>query len=133
MGVPGKTHFGHYTDCGPTGLSQYDSPGEYCGPQTASSVVFVILLPMIRNDYCPISVVYVSPTVYSARGGITTAPGYDLVTPWSVLSMYLPLSQGCPCPIITTHIHSELDMRLRWGKQGGGGAIGLFYYLPGQT
>ena len=34
---------GHHTDCGPTGLGQYNSIGEYCGPRTASSVCLISL------------------------------------------------------------------------------------------
>ena len=29
---------GYHTDCGPMGLGQYTSLGEYCGPHIASSV-----------------------------------------------------------------------------------------------
>ena len=38
----------HHTDGGPKDLGQYDSPGEYCDPHTASSV-FLILIPSLRG------------------------------------------------------------------------------------
>ena len=37
---------GHHTDCGPMGLGQYNSLGEYCGPHTASSVFLILIFPM---------------------------------------------------------------------------------------
>ena len=36
-----NTPLDHNTDCGPVGLGQYYSLGEYCGPHTASSVSFI--------------------------------------------------------------------------------------------
>ena len=39
-----NTPLGYYTDCSPTGFGQYVSLGEYCDPNTASSV-FLVLFP----------------------------------------------------------------------------------------
>ena len=39
-----NTPHGHYTDCGPMGLGQYNCLGEYCDPHTASSVFLILLL-----------------------------------------------------------------------------------------
>ena len=39
---------GHNTECGTTGLGQYNSLGEYCGLQTASSVFLILIL---KNEY----------------------------------------------------------------------------------
>ena len=38
-----NTPLGHYTDCGPIGLGQYNSLGEYYGPNTASSVFLILI------------------------------------------------------------------------------------------
>ena len=38
-----EVKFCHHTDCGPMGLGQYNSLGEYCGPHTASSVFFLVI------------------------------------------------------------------------------------------
>ena len=38
----------HHTDCGPMGLGQYNSLGEYCGPHTALSV-FLILVHILAH------------------------------------------------------------------------------------
>ena len=35
---------GNHTDCGPMGLGQYHSLGEYCDPHTASSVFLILLI-----------------------------------------------------------------------------------------
>ena len=55
-----NTPLGHYsyTGCGPVGLGQYDSLGEYCGPHTASSVFFFILVRNTRKLYVFCSLVY---------------------------------------------------------------------------
>ena len=37
-----NTMLGHHTDCGPKGLGQYNSLGEYCDPHTASSVFLIL-------------------------------------------------------------------------------------------
>ena len=39
-----KTPLGHHSGCGPMGLGQYNSIGEYCGPRTASSVFVILFL-----------------------------------------------------------------------------------------
>ena len=38
-----NTPLGHYTDCSPMGLGQYNGLGEYCSPHTASSVFLILL------------------------------------------------------------------------------------------
>ena len=35
-----NTSLGYHTDRGPMGLGQYNSLGEYCGPHTASAVLY---------------------------------------------------------------------------------------------
>ena len=40
---------GHHTDHGPIGLGQYNSPGEYCGLHTASSVFLILVLQMFMK------------------------------------------------------------------------------------
>ena len=41
--VSPNTPLGHYTDCGPMGLGQYDSPGEYYYPHTTCEVFLVLV------------------------------------------------------------------------------------------
>ena len=45
-----NTPLGHHTDRGPTGLGQYNSLGEYCGPCTASSVFLISLLAVDNHS-----------------------------------------------------------------------------------
>ena len=46
-----NTPLGHYTDCGPMGLGQFNSLGEYCGPHTASSVLLMYgIVPDVRRN-----------------------------------------------------------------------------------
>ena len=40
-GTGHNTPLGHHT--GPIGLGQYDGPGEYCGPHTASSMFLILI------------------------------------------------------------------------------------------
>ena len=48
-GTGHNTPLGHHTGHGPIGLGQYDGPGEYCGPHTASSM-FLISIYQLSPD-----------------------------------------------------------------------------------